>query len=110
MNSSITGFARSLSRDLRAWSRFGLAGEFDLDTLTDAHCGNAVDTEAGQGIRHRLALRVKDLRLEHDVDDDASHGYSQPEVLNPPLSAGVVSLPGAAVTSTFGYPYPINRS
>ena len=93
VKSSITGFASSLSAICAGLVEVGLAGELDLDALADADCRNAVDAEARQGVRHRLALRVEDLRLEHDVDDDASHGYSQPGYSSPPFLRATLSLP-----------------
>jgi hypothetical protein len=40
--------------------------------LTDI--GDPGEPEAGQRARDRLALRVEDLGLGHDVDDDSGHG------------------------------------
>jgi hypothetical protein len=36
--------------------------------------GDPLETQPRQGTGDGLALRVEDLGLEHDVDDDASHG------------------------------------
>ena len=60
--------------DLPGAVEVGLAGELDLDPPTDADGGDVGDAEPRQRVGDRLALRIEDLRLEHDVDDDASHG------------------------------------
>ena len=52
-----------------------LALDLELEALALTDIGDAVEAEAGQRL-HRLALRVEDLGLEHDVDDDAGHGHS----------------------------------
>jgi hypothetical protein len=62
--------------DLTGPVKVGLPSEIDLDPTADADRRDIGDAEPGQRIRHRLTLRVQDLRLEHDVDHDASHGHS----------------------------------
>ena len=62
--------------DLAGGVEVRLAGELDLDAPADAYGGDVGDAEPRQRVRDRLALRIQDLRLEHDVDDDASHGHS----------------------------------
>src|SRR5690606_15693389 len=57
-----------------------LAGELDLDPLADTYRGDAGDPEVRQRVGDRLALGVEDLGLEHDVNDDASHGHSCPSI------------------------------
>ncbi|GLZ37659.1 hypothetical protein Acsp05_12840 [Actinokineospora sp. NBRC 105648] len=39
-----------------------------------ADIGDTGEPEPGQRARHRLALGVQDLRLGHDIDDNAGHG------------------------------------
>ena len=43
--------------------------------LTDRR--DTAEAEAPEGTFHGLALRVEDLGLEHDVDDDAGHVSSR---------------------------------
>ena len=42
----------------------------------DPDGGDVTDAEPRQRVCDGLALRIEDLGLEHDVDDDASHGHS----------------------------------
>ena len=49
-------------------------GDLELEALALADVGDAAEAEAGQCTEHRLALRVEDLGLGHDVDDDSGHG------------------------------------
>ena len=46
----------------------------ELEALSDPHAGEGVHTEAVQGSRDRLSLRIQQLGLGHDVDDDGGHG------------------------------------
>src|SRR5882757_2047215 len=48
--------------------------DLQLETLALADFGDPGETQAGQGIGYRLSLRVEDLGLGHDVDDDTGHG------------------------------------
>ncbi|GGP80797.1 hypothetical protein GCM10010185_63380 [Saccharothrix coeruleofusca] len=41
--------------------------------LALADAGDTGKAEAGQRVGHRLSLRVEDLGLRHDVDDDSGH-------------------------------------
>ena len=80
VKSSITGLASRVSARSRIWaSRSSVTWPVDLElealALTDI--GDAVEAEPRQAPGDRLALRVEDLGLEHDVDDDACHpGHS----------------------------------
>ena len=78
--SSITGFDSSFSA--RSWisrePRLGqLAVDLELEPLALAYVGDAAEPEPRKGTVHGLALRVEDLRLRHDADDDAGHGLLQ---------------------------------
>ena len=44
--------------------------------LALAHIGNSIEPQAGQRALHSTPLWVENLRLQHDVDDDAGHGHS----------------------------------
>src|SRR6266542_2387015 len=54
----------------------GAVGHLQLEVLALPDAGHPVETQPGQRTQDRLALRVEDLRLEHDVDDDARHVFS----------------------------------
>ena len=77
VKSSITGLESSVSAIL---SHLGehvvgdLAVDLELEALALADVGHAREAEPGQGAEHGLALRVEDLGLGHDVDDDSGHG------------------------------------
>ena len=79
--SSMTGFdssVRAASRPARG--RVGhLALDLELEPLALAGAGELGEAEPGQGAGDGLALRVEDLGLRHDVDDDASHRGLQGE-------------------------------
>ena len=51
-----------------------VAVDLELEPLALADVGDAVEPEPRQRAVHGLALRVEDLRLGHDIDDDAGHG------------------------------------
>ena len=70
-----------------------LAVDLELEPLALADVGHPCEAQAGQGAEHRLALRVEDLWLGHDVDDDSGHGDS--------LAA--VGIPRRV------YPWPVSR-
>jgi hypothetical protein len=78
----MTGLASSLSAIFpgalghRVVCLGGRGVELDLHPAADADRRDAGHPQAGQRVGDRLALRVEDLRLEHDVNDDASHGHS----------------------------------
>ena len=44
--------------------------DLDLDVLADADADRRGEAERRQRVRDRLALRVEDLRLQQDVDED----------------------------------------
>jgi deazaflavin-dependent oxidoreductase (nitroreductase family) len=54
-----------------------LALELDLEALALPYARDTGDAEPRQRTMDGLSLRVEDFRLEHDVDDDASHGLSR---------------------------------
>ncbi|KPC69204.1 hypothetical protein ADL27_54620, partial [Streptomyces sp. NRRL F-6602] len=54
---------------------------FEFETLSLTYVGDSLEAETRQCTLHRLALRVEDLRLEHDVDYDACHWHSRCVVL-----------------------------
>ena len=77
--SSITGLESRVSAicATSASSVVGdLAVDLELEPLALADVGHALEAQAGQGSEHGLALRVEDLWLGHDVDDDTGHGDS----------------------------------
>ena len=47
--------------------------ELQLEALALADVEDTVEAQARQGAEHGLALRVEDLGLGHDVDDDSGH-------------------------------------
>ena len=49
------------------------AGQVDLEALPLADRGHLLKSEPSAGTGNRLALRVVDLRLEHDIDDEFRH-------------------------------------
>ena len=53
-----------------------LALHLELEALALADPGEALDLLVGERPDDRLALGVQDLRLGHDVDNDAGHGHS----------------------------------
>ena len=76
VKSSMTGLDSRVSAAPRIWasrSSVDLALDLELEPLALPDGGDAVEAEAGQRLRDGLALRVEDLGLEHDVDDDAGH-------------------------------------
>jgi len=52
----------------------GLAIDVDLEALSLSDAGDATHPQSGKRTLDGLTLGVEDLRFEHDVDDDASHG------------------------------------
>jgi hypothetical protein len=50
--------------------------EGELDVPPDAEAVRRREAQAREGVGHRLTLRVEDLRLEHDVNDDLVHGHA----------------------------------
>src|SRR5919197_3044641 len=48
--------------------------ELDLETLSLPYARDPGEPQLGQLPGDGLALRIEDLRLEHDVDDDTRHG------------------------------------
>ena len=64
-----------------------LAVDLELEPLALADVGHAVEAEPGQRAEDGLALRVEDLGLGHDVDDDAGHGLARSR--SPQRHAGV---------------------
>ena len=77
MKSSITGLDSSFSA-ISCTSAQPLVGELavdlELEALALADVADPGEAEPGQRAVHGLALRVEDLGLEHDVDDDTGHG------------------------------------
>ena len=63
-------------RDLGEQVVGDLAVDLELEPLALTDVGHALEAQAGQGSEHGLALRVEDLWLGHDVDDDTGHGDS----------------------------------
>jgi hypothetical protein len=66
-------------RDLRGLLQSGIRRlrlERELDVAPDPERGRSREPEVRQGVRDGLSLRVEDLRLEHDVDDDPVHGHA----------------------------------
>ena len=54
-----------------------VAVDVDDELLALPHVGDAVEAESAERPLHCATLRVEDLGLEHDVDDDAGHGALQ---------------------------------
>ena len=83
--SSITGLDSSFSAiscELREPLLGDLAVHLELEALALADVADPLEAEPGQRTVHGLALRVEDLGLEHDVDDDTGHGdswFARPE-------------------------------
>ena len=74
---SITGLDSSVSaiwRTSASTSSVTSPSKLELEPLALADVGDPGEAEAGQRALHRLALRVEDLGLGHDVDDDSGHG------------------------------------
>lgn len=57
----------------------GGAVEFELEPLALPYSADAVEPHLRQLPGDRLALGIQDLRLEHDLDHDASHGRPLPD-------------------------------
>ena len=73
---SITGLASSVSASRATAASSTAVVDVELEVLALAHVAHAVDAQPAERADDRLALRVEDLRLEHDVDDHAGHGNS----------------------------------
>jgi hypothetical protein len=60
--------------DLGEYLLGDLAVEGELESLALTDVAHALEPQARQRTEHGLALRVEDLGLGHDVDDDTGHG------------------------------------
>src|SRR5207244_4112801 len=58
--------------------------DVQLEVLALPHVPHAVDAQPAERTHDRLALRVEDLGLEHDVDDHAGHGFLLRDAVRPP--------------------------
>src|SRR5258708_24922578 len=67
------GVGEQLGGELRNLLLCGWPGQLDLEALALADAGNLVKTKPPAGTSDRLALRVMDLGLEHDIDDESRH-------------------------------------
>ena len=54
-------------------SSVDLALDGELEALADADGGEVLDAQAREGAGDGLSLRVQQLGLGHDVDDDGGH-------------------------------------
>ena len=73
VKSSMTGLASSTSAiraDLLGGGLRRVGLDLDLDVLADAHADRRGEAQRRQRVGDRLALRVEDLGLEQDVDED----------------------------------------
>src|SRR5690606_1198224 len=78
--------------DLREGGLVRRAVELELEPLALPYVGDAGEAEPGQRPGDRLALRVQDLGLQHDVHDDARH--CGPPVAVSGVAARVSGRPG----------------
>src|ERR1700744_2503862 len=69
--------------------------DFELEVLALPDAVDPLDSQAAERAQDRLTLGVEDLRLEHYIDDNASHGHSLIEA-SARLPSGLVLIgPGA---------------
>ncbi len=72
----MTGLASSSAASWAICSCVGRAGQLQLESLALADARNLAEAEPAACAGDRVALRVVDLRLEHDVNDDSRHSGS----------------------------------